>query len=120
MTAEAYGRHYLRIILCISKWRYNALHPMSDFPFPAGGLGLESSNRGPSMRGHRPPGGHDYDDDDHDADGDVQVHLPLALLLLAAETQTRNIVGHVGPQRAKPRSRNKCFVMERPTERGQS
>src|SRR6266568_793351 len=43
-----------------------------------------------------PPDRDDNHDDDHDGDSDVHVHLPLGLLL-AAKTQTRDIIGHVGP-----------------------
>src|SRR5947209_3838414 len=44
-----------------------------------------------------PPDTDDHNHDDHDGDSDVEVHLPLAFLL-TAETQTRDIVRHVGPR----------------------
>src|SRR2546425_1584512 len=56
----------------------------------------------------------DDDHDDHDGDSDVEEHLPLSFLL-AAETQTRDIVGHVGPRPPKLPSRNKDFVIRKTT-----
>src|SRR5438445_2191638 len=61
-----------------------------------------------------PPDTDDHYDDDRDGDSDVEVHLPLAFLL-AAETQTRDIVRHVGPRPPKLPSRNKDFVIQKTT-----
>src|SRR5436309_90653 len=61
-----------------------------------------------------PPDADDHYHDDHDGDSDVEVHLPLAFLL-AAETQTRDIVRHVGPRPPKMPSRNKGFVIRETT-----
>src|SRR5437899_2428364 len=62
----------------------------------------------------RPPDPDDDNHDDHDGDPDVELHLPLAFLL-AAETQTRDIVRHVGPRPPKLPSRNKDFVIRKTT-----
>src|SRR5207244_13083245 len=63
-----------------------------------------------------PPDRDDDNHDDHYGDSGVEVHLPLAFLLLAAETQTRDIIGHVGPRPPKLWTRNKDFVI--PTTTG--
>src|SRR5438876_11134619 len=57
-----------------------------------------------------PPDRDDDDHDDHDGDSGVEVHFPLAFLL-AAETQTRDIIRHVGPRPPKLWTRNKDFVI---------
>src|SRR5438445_9712631 len=55
-----------------------------------------------------PPDRDDDNHDDHDGDSGVEVHFPLAFLL-AAETQTRDIIGHVGPRPPKLWTRNKDY-----------
>src|SRR5438445_12456868 len=57
-----------------------------------------------------PPDRDDDDHDDHDGDSGVEVHFPLAFLL-AAETQTRDIIGHVGRRPPKLWTRTKDFVI---------
>src|SRR6059058_1515577 len=73
-------------------------------------IGADRMERARSHPVVGPPDRDDDDHDDHDGDSGVEVHFPLAFLL-AAETQTRDIIGHVGPRPPKLWTRNKDFVI---------
>src|SRR2546430_14906820 len=59
----------------------------------------------------REPDRDDYDHDHDDRDPDIHVRLPLAGLV-AGQTQSSDVVGHVGPRRANLQSRYKDFVID--------